>query len=50
MLDMERGLNHLPNLYAMLDEIFHQSAVGKVLHDRAFVTLGIVQVETKEPL
>ena len=22
MLDMERGLNHLPNLYAMLDEVF----------------------------
>ena len=48
MLDMERGLNHLPNLYALLDEIFHQSAVGIVLHDRAFVTIGSVQ-ETKEP-
>ena len=48
MLDMERGLNHLPNLYALLDEIFHRSAVGIVLHDRAFVTIGSVQ-ETKEP-
>ena len=39
MLDMERGLNHLPSLYAMLDEIFHQSNLGIVLHDRIFVTI-----------
>ena len=28
MLDMERGMNHLPNLYALLDEVFQQSRVG----------------------
>ena len=45
MLDMERGLNHLPNLYNLLDEIFYQSSVGIVLHDRAFVSIGQVQFE-----
>ena len=48
MLDMERGLNHLPSLYAMLDEIFHQSNLGIVLHDRIFVTIGKVQIDIKD--
>ena len=50
MLDMERGLNHLPNLYDLLDEIFYQSSVGIVLHDRAFVSIGQVQIEIKDTL
>ena len=49
MMDMERRLNHLSNLYALLDEVFHQSAVGIVLHDSAFVTIGSVQTEIKDP-
>ena len=49
MLDMERGLNHLPNLYSLLDEVFQQSRVGIVLHDRIFVTIGNVQVEIQDP-
>ena len=49
MLDMERGMNHLPNLYALLDEVFQQSSIGIVLHDRFFVTIGNVQIEIKDP-
>ena len=49
MLDMERGLNHLPNLYAMLDEVFQHRNTGIVLHDRIFVTIGQVQVERQDP-
>ena len=49
MLDMERGLNHLPNLYTLLDELFYQSSVGIVLHDRVFVSIGSVQIELRDP-
>ena len=48
MLDTERGVNHLGNLYAMLDEVFYQSSVRIVLHDRVFVTIGCVHEEIGE--
>ena len=50
MLDTERGVNHLGNLYATLDEVFQQSSVKIVLHDRVFVSIGCVHEEVTEAI
>ena len=50
MLDMESGLNQLSNLCALLDEVFHQSAVRIVLHDRFFGTIDDVQLRSRNHL
>ena len=50
MLDTERGINHLGNLYATLDEVFQRLSVRIVLHDRVFVSIGCVHEEVAEAI